>query len=99
VYDIRIKSRRKKDASDSTHQGVHVPFGGEDRRSIAASTLVVSASPWVPHKRVDAGLSANRFAGRTVTIALPGAIKTDIGLFKEDWERQTGARLKVIASD
>ena len=67
--------------------------------SIAASTLVVSASPWVPHKRVDAGLSTNRFAGRTVTIALPGAIKTDIGLFKEDWERQTGARLKVIASD
>ena len=39
---------------------------------IAASTLVVSASPWVPHKRVDAGLSANRFGGRTVTIALPG---------------------------
>ena len=67
--------------------------------SIAASTLVVSASRWVPHKRVDAGLSANRFAGRTVTIALPGAIKTDIRLFKEDWERETGARLKVIAPD
>jgi hypothetical protein len=98
VYDIRIKSWIKKmraiphAKAYTSHSVVKIVA------SIAASTLV-SASPWVPHKRVDAGLSANRFAGRTVTIALPGAIKTDIRLFKEDWERQTGARLKVIASD
>jgi hypothetical protein len=67
--------------------------------SIAASTLVVSASPSVPEKRVGGGLTAKRFAGQTVTIALPGGMKTDLRLYKDNWERQTGAKVKVIASD
>ena len=67
--------------------------------SIAASILVVSTSPPVYDKQLAATPSTKRFAGRTVTIALPGAIKTGVGTFKNDWESETGARLKVIVSD
>ena len=67
--------------------------------SIAASTLVVSASQGVAEKRVGSGLTAKRFAGQTVTIALTGGMKSDLLLYKDNWERQTGAKVKVIASD
>jgi hypothetical protein len=67
--------------------------------SIAASILVVSTSPAVSDKRLAATPSTKRFAGRTVTIALPGTIKTGLGTLKNDWESETGARLKVIVSD
>jgi hypothetical protein len=68
--------------------------------SIAASTLVVvSASLGVAEKSVAGGLTVKRFAGQTVTIALPGGMKTGLLLYRDNWERQTGAKVKVIASD
>jgi hypothetical protein len=51
--------------------------------SIAASILVVSTSPALSDKRLAATPSAKRFAGRTVTIALPSAIKTGLGNVQE----------------
>ena len=93
-------SPKKNDASNSTHQGVYVALGGEDRRINRRKHSRCECFPGGGGKaRRQRNSTAKRFAGQTVTIALPGGMKSDPLLYKDNWERQTGAKVKVIASD
>jgi multiple sugar transport system substrate-binding protein len=63
---------------------------------LSVSIFAFDSSPAASDQQAAATPASKSFAGKTVTVAVGSFMSSGVTMFKDEWERETGAKLQVV---